>query len=156
MKFRLRDDWPRTRAVALAVTTGLLIGAGYAPMGVWPATIVGVGLFTWLMSGRTPWQAAGLGALAGLAMNVLTIHWIGVLGVPVAIALVAFMSLWMALLGVMVSRVTRLRLWVLWVSCCWVAVELAAGRIPFGGFAWNRLAFTTVDQPLSGWLPWVG
>lgn len=82
--------------------TGLLLGAGYVPMGVWPATIVGVGLFTWLVSGRTPWQAAGLGVVAGLAMNDLTIHWIGVLGIPVASVLVAFMSLWTALLGVMV------------------------------------------------------
>ncbi len=147
---------PRALALALAVLTGLLLGAGYAPMGVWPATIVGVGLFTWLLSGRTPWQAAGLGVVAGLAMNVLTIHWIGVLGVPVAVALVAFMSLWSALLGVMVSWVTRLGLWVLWVPCAWVAVELAAGRVPFGGFPWLRLAFTSVDQPVSGWLPWVG
>ncbi len=142
--------------IVLAILTGLLLGAGYAPMGVWPATIVGVGLFTWLVAGRTPWQAAGLGVVTGLAMNVLTIHWIGVLGVPVAIALVAFMSLWTALLGVMVSQVTRLGWWVLWVPCSWVAVELAAGRIPFGGFPWLRLAFTTVDQPVSGWLPWVG
>lgn len=42
--------------------------------------------------------------------------------------------------------VTRLGTWVLWVPCARVAVELAAGRIPFGGFAWNWLAFTTVDQ----------
>ncbi|MEO7850369.1 MAG: apolipoprotein N-acyltransferase [Arachnia sp.] len=136
--------------------TGLLLGAGYAPMGAWPATIVGVGLFTWLVSGRTRWQSVGAGALAGLAMNVLTIHWIGVLGVPVAVALVAFMSLWTALLGLAISLVSRLRLWVVWVPCTWVAVELAAGRIPFGGFPWNRLAYTTVDQPMSGWLPWVG
>lgn len=143
-------------SVALAVLTGLLLGVGYAPMGVWPATIVGVGLFTWLVSGRTPWQAAAIGGVAGLAMNALTIHWVGVLGVPVAIALVVFMSMWSALLGAMVSLLTRLKAWVLLVPCAWVGIELASGRIPFGGFPWNRLAYTTVDQPLSGWLPWVG
>lgn len=151
-----REVLPRAISLFLAAMTGLLLGAGYAPMGVWPATIVGVGLFTWLVSGRTPWQAARLGAVAGLTMNLLTIHWIGVLGVPVAIVLVLFMSVWTALLGVMVSLVTRLRGWMLLVPFTWVAVELAAGRIPFGGFPWNRLAYTTVDQPMSGWLPWVG
>lgn len=134
-------------SVALAVLTGLLLGVGYAPMGVWPATIVGVGLFTWLVSGRTPWQAAAIGGVAGLAMNALTIHWVGVLGVPVAIALVVFMSMWSALLGAMVSLLTRLKAWVLLVPCAWVGIELASGRIPFGGFPWNRLAYTTVDQP---------
>lgn len=151
-----REDLPRAISVTLAVMTGLLLGAGYAPMGVWPATVVGVGLFTWLVSGRTPWQAAGLGGVAGLAMNALTIHWIGVLGVPVAIVLVLFMSLWSALLGVMVSLLTRLKWWTLLVPCAWVGIELASGRIPFGGFPWNRLAYTTIDQPMSGWLPWVG
>ncbi len=136
--------------------TGLLLGAGYAPMGVWPATIVGVALFTWLISGRTAWQGAALGGIAGLALNSLTIHWIGVLGIPVAVALVLFMSLWSALLGAMVALLTRLRLWVLLVPTAWVAVETLSGRIPFGGFPWNRLAYTTVDQPVSGWLPWIG
>ncbi|MEO7586537.1 MAG: apolipoprotein N-acyltransferase [Arachnia sp.] len=151
-----RIPLPPVIAVLLAVCTGLLLGAGYAPMGVWPATIAGVGLFTWLVAGRTAWRAAGLGAVVGLSMNFLTIHWIGVLGVPVAVALVVFMSLWTTLLGVMVALLTRLRLWVLWVPCVWVFTELAGGRVPFGGFPWNRLAYTTVDQPLSGWLPWVG
>lgn len=151
-----RHDFPRGISVVLAVLTGLLLGAGYAPMGVWPATIAGVGLFTWLMAGRTPWQGAALGGVAGLSMNALTIHWIGVLGVPVAIVLVLFMSLWSGLLGAMVALLTRLRWWALWVPAAWVAVETLAGRIPFGGFPWNRLAYTTVDQPTSGWLPWVG
>ena len=89
-------------------------------------------------------------------MNALTIHWVGVLGVPVAVVLVLFMSLWSMLLAVMISLITRLRLWILLVPAAWVAIEMASGRIPFGGFPWNRLAYTTVDQPMSGWLPWVG
>lgn len=143
-------------SAVLAALTGLLIGAGQAPMGLWPATIVGLASFTWLVCGRTPWQAAGLGAVMGLAMNALTIHWVYVLGVPVAFALVLFMSLWSILLAVMVSLITRLRGWVFLVPAAWVAMETISGRIPFGGFNWNRLAYTTVDQPVSGWLPWVG
>ncbi len=143
-------------SVLLAALTGLLLGAGQAPMSVWPATIAGLGLFTWLVSGRTAWQAAGLGGVMGLAMNAITIHWVYVLGVPVAFALVLFMSLWSVLLGVMVSMITRLRAWLFLVPAAWVAIEVASGRVPFGGFPWNRLAYTTVDQPMSGWLPWVG
>lgn len=151
-----RPALPVGISVVLAALTGLLLGAGQAPMSVWPATIAGLALFTWLVSGRTAWQAAGLGGVMGLAMNAITIHWVYVLGVPVAFALVLFMSLWSVLLGVMVSMITRLRAWVFLVPTAWVAVEVVSGRIPFGGFPWNRLAYTTVDQPMSGWLPWVG
>lgn len=151
-----RPPLPLGVVLLTAVATGLLLGAGQAPMGVWPATIVGLGLFTWLASGRTAWQAAWLGGLAGLAMNALTIHWVGVLGVPVAVVLVLFMSLWSMLLGAMVSLITRLGSWLFLVPAAWVAIEMASGRIPFGGFPWNRLAYTTIDQPMSGWLPWLG
>ncbi len=151
-----RSALPAGISVVLAALTGLLLGVGQAPMGVWPATIAGLALFTWLLSGRTVWQAAGLGSVMGLAMNAITIHWVYVLGVPVAFALVLFMSLWSVLLGVMVTLITRLRAWMFLVPAAWVAVEVASGRIPFGGFPWNRLAYTTIDQPMSGWLPWVG
>lgn len=151
-----RQSLPRPASAGLALVSGLLIGLGFAPMGIWPATIVGVGLFTWLMAGRRLRAAAGLGLLAGLAMNAVTIHWIGVLGTGVAIGLIGFMSLWFALLGVVVALLCRLSAWWVLVPCAWVATELLAGRFPFGGFPWTRLAYTAVDQPISGWLPWVG
>ncbi len=151
-----RPALPTGISLVLAACTGLLLGVGQAPMSVWPATILGLALFTWLVAGRSVGQAAGLGAVIGLVMNAITIHWVYVLGVPVAFALVVFMSLWGVLLAMMVSLITRLRGWVFLVPAAWVAVEMASGRVPFGGFPWNRLAYTTVDQPMSGWLPWVG
>lgn len=143
-------------SLPLAVLSGLLIGLGFAPMGVWSATILGVALFTWLMAGRSGGSAAGHGLVAGLAVNALTIHWIGVLGVPVAIGLVALMSLWFLLLGSVTALLTRIRGWVFWVPAAWVAVETAAGVFPFGGFPWIRLAHTGLDQPVAGWFAWVG
>nr|WP_255622175.1 apolipoprotein N-acyltransferase [Tessaracoccus sp. OS52] len=133
-----------------------MIGLGFAPMGIWPATIVGVALFTWLLGGRQARSAAAHGLVVGLAMNALTIHWIGVLGAAVAVGLVAVMSLWLLVLGVATAFLTRIRAWVLWVPAAWVAVELAAGSVPFGGFPWVRLGYTGLDQPLSGWFGWVG
>lgn len=151
-----RPPLPLLVSVALAVLTGLLIGAGQAPLGVWPATILGVGLFTWLTAGRRPRAAFGLGLLTGLAMNTLTVSWVSVLGVWVGVALVGFLALWWGLLGLAVSRLTLLRPWVLLVPAAWVAMEFVSGKIPFGGFSWTRLAYTTIDQPLAGWLPWLG
>lgn len=151
-----RPPLPTLASLALAVLTGLLIGAGQAPMGVWPATIAGLALFTWLMAERRPRASFGLGFVVGIAMNALTVSWVSVLGVWVGVALVVFLSLWWGLLGVVVSRLLTLRAWPALVPAAWVAMEFASGKIPFGGFAWTRLAYTTIDQPLAGWLPWVG
>lgn len=151
-----RVDLPRWLSVLLAVVVGLLIGLGQPPMGLWPATLVGIAGFTWLTARRRKRAAALYGFVAGLAMNTLTISWIGVLGAGVAVGLIVFTSLWYALAGVVISRVSRLRLWPLWVAATWVGIEFASGNVPFGGFSWTRLAFTTTDQPLSGFLPFVG
>ncbi len=78
------------------------------------------------------------------------------LGVWVGVALIAFLSLWWGLLGLALSRITRLRAWPLLAPAAWVAMEFAAGKVPFGGFSWARLGYTAVDQPLSGWYAWVG
>lgn len=155
----------RWLSTVLAVLAGLLIGLGQAPMGLWPATMLGLALMTWLLSGRRAKHAAGYGYVAGLAMNTLTITWVAKLGssigsplvgVAVAVALVAFMSLWFAGLGAVLPALARLRWWPAWVAAAWVAMEFLSGTVPFGGFSWTRLAYTTVDQPLAGWLPYVG
>lgn len=143
-------------SLLIAIAAGLLVGLGQAPMGVWPATIAGVALFTWLMAGRRGGPSFGYGYLAGLAMNALTISWISVLGVGVGVALIAFLALWWGLLGWVTSRLLRLRAWPVLVPAAWVAMEFASGKVPFGGFAWTRLAYTTIDQPMNGWLAWVG
>lgn len=143
-------------SLLLAVGIGLLIGAGQAPMGVWPATLVGVGLLTWLMVDRRPGPAFGYGYLVGLAMNTLTVSWVSVLGFWVGVALVAFLGLWWGLLSLAISRLVRLRFWPFLVPAAWVAMEFASGKIPFGGFSWTRLGFTVIDQPMNGWLAFVG
>jgi apolipoprotein N-acyltransferase len=108
------------------------------------------------MAGRGKRAAFGLGYLAGLAANTLTVSWISVLGVWVGVALIAFLSLWWGLLGLALARITRLRAWPFLAPAAWVAMEFAAGKVPFGGFSWARLGYTAVDQPLSGWYAWVG
>lgn len=151
-----RPALPLIVSVVVAIAAGLLVGMGQSPMGVWPATIAGVALFSWLMVDRKPRAAFGLGYLTGLALNVLTVSWISVLGTPVAAALIVFLALWWGLMGWVISRLLTLRAWPFLVPAAWVAMEFASGKVPFGGFSWTRLAYTTIDQPLSGFLAWVG
>lgn len=148
---------PRTLpSLLLALLSGLLIGLGQAPWQVWPATMVGLAMFTWLVAGRQLRGALGLGFLSGVAMHTLTVGWIDVLGIGVAAGLIGYSSLWYALAAVLIALVTRLRGWPIWVAAVWVGIEWCSGRWPFGGFAWTRLAFTTLDQPMSNLLPYLG
>ena len=151
-----RHSPKRWQTLLLSVVIGLCIGLGQPPMMLWPVMMVGVAAFTWLTTGMSKRAAFGHGYIVGLAMNALTISWIGVLGVPIAIALIAFMALWYGVLGIVISRLVQLPGWPLWVAAAWGCMEFAAIRMPFGGFAWTRLAFASTDMPLSGFLPYIG
>ena len=101
-------------------------------------------------------QSFALGYVFGFAMLAVTISWVHVLGVWIVLILIAFESLFFGLLGVALHLTSRLRAWPLAAACCWVMIEFAYSRIPFGGFGWTRLAYAAVDTPLAGFLPIIG
>jgi apolipoprotein N-acyltransferase len=158
----------------LAVLGGAAVGLSFQPYGLWPLLLLGIPALTLavrpslvarttapmpgLDDGRRVRlrHSFGLGYLFGLAMLGIAINWIYVLGIWIAILLIAVESVFFGALGVALSLTARLRSWPVAAACCWVLVEFAYSRIPFGGFGWTRLAYAAVDTPLAGFLPFVG
>ncbi|MDO4785208.1 MAG: apolipoprotein N-acyltransferase [Propionibacteriaceae bacterium] len=150
---RLLPGW---LSIPGSLAAGAAIGLAFVPFGLWPLAFAGVAAISLLTGDRSGRAGFGLGYLAGIGLNLVASSWIGMFGWLVAAAFVAVVSLWYGLLGWLLTRVRRLPGWPLWSASCWSLVELGSSLAPFGGFGWNRLAFTTADQPLSGLLPWVG
>jgi len=142
--------------LGLALAAGVATGLGFAPVGLWPATLLGLaGLFRLAIPGR-PRQAAGVGYLFGLGLFTVTIWWSAVMGWWIGAVFIAFLSTWMLGVALGVHAVARLPAWPVWAACVWSLYEFGAVRFPFSGFGWVRLAYTTPDQPLGGFLPWIG
>ncbi|WP_197429889.1 apolipoprotein N-acyltransferase [Auraticoccus cholistanensis] len=151
------DPAPRERLgwrVPGTVVAGLLVAAGFEPLGWWPLTVLGVALLTLVVTGSR--RTFGLGYLFGLALLGPTIGWVHVIAVPVAFALIAFESLFFGVLAVVLRRVVRLPGWPVWAAASWVAVEWAYSSVPFDGFGWSRLGYVMVDAPLAGAYPLLG
>lgn len=153
---RLNGGLPVALAYTLALIFGSLTGLAYAPFSCWPLALVGVGAFLLLIGEVSGRRAVGLGYMFGLVMMGFNSAGIEALSWWFAGLLVGFMACWTALLAGVVRQVMRLPAWPVWVACWWSAMELAYSRVPFGGFGWARLVFTTPDQPLSGFLPVFG
>jgi apolipoprotein N-acyltransferase len=147
---------PMPLRVGGVLLSGIALGLSWQPFGVWPLMLVGIPAFTLAVRGTRLINAFGLGYLFGLAMLALAVSWVHVLGTWVAVALIIFMSLFLGLLGLATSLVGRLRWWPLATACCWVLIEYAYSRIPFGGFGWTRIAYAAVDTPLAGFFPIIG
>ena len=142
--------------VVVVLLAGVALGLSWQPYGLWPLLGVGIPAFTLAVRGMRPRVAFGLGYLFGLIMLTLAVSWVHVLGTWVAALLIIFMALYFGLLGLALTWVSRLRWWPLAAACCWVLIEYAYSRIPFGGFGWTRIAYAAVDTPLAGFLPIIG
>jgi apolipoprotein N-acyltransferase len=147
---------PMPLRVGIVLLAGVAVGLSWQPYGLWPLMLVGIPVFTLTIRGVRPLNAFGLGYLFGLAMLALAISWVQVLGTWVAVVLIIFVSSFFGLLGLATSLVGRLRWWPMAIACCWVLIEYAYSRIPFGGFGWTRIAYAVVDTPLAGFFPIIG
>ncbi len=142
--------------VLVVLAAGVALGLSWQPYGFWPLLLVGIPALTLAVRDLPLRRSFGLGYLFGLAMLAVSISWLHVLGVWVAALLILFEALFFGLLGLGLSLVSGLRWWPLAGACCWVAVEFAYARVPFGGFGWTRIAYAAVDTPLAGFLPIIG
>ncbi len=146
----------RPWALPLALLAGLLTGLGFAPWSWWPCTLLGVAAFVLLVRPAHTDRPGLVGLVYGLAWFTLTISWLSVMGWWVGALLVVVWSLWTAGLALMLRAVQTLPWWPVWVACSWSTMEFLSSRVPFGGFGWVRLAYTTADMPLGGLLGWIG
>jgi apolipoprotein N-acyltransferase len=138
---------PRLLGAALS---GLLASAAFPPIGAWPLVIVAVSALV-LLCRRQGWRrGALLGLVHGLAFFLPLLHWSGVyVGFLPWFLLALLEACFLAVFGALAALLWRLPLAPLFLAALWVAVEAARSRIPFGGFPWGRLAFTSADSTLA-------
>ncbi|MGK2350011.1 apolipoprotein N-acyltransferase [Cutibacterium sp. V947] len=148
-----RTSWLRGLA---ALVAGVATGAGFHPQNWWILVIPGLAVLILLVRPTTGRAAAGLGYLFGLGLCTTTLAWVGVMGPPVAVLLVAVMAMWCLLAGWAIRCVSGLPGAPLWQAMVWTATEVGAAAVPLGGFGWVRLAWTVVDTPWVGALRWAG
>ncbi|WP_203566472.1 apolipoprotein N-acyltransferase [Aestuariimicrobium ganziense] len=148
------------RSVAL-VGAGGLTSLAFAPAQWWPLALVGVALFFRLVRHDLPQSSLGIrsglarGYLFGLGFQTALVGWVSVLGWWIGVVLVLVMAGFQAVTGAGVALTRRSRWWPIWAAAAWSFAEFCAARFPVGGFPWFRLAWTTADQPLGGYLPWL-
>lgn len=147
---RRRVARPQRWRGAAALALGLLAAAAFAPLAWTPlsvAAVAGLALICRHMRVRT---GARLGFIFGLAFFLPLLHWSSTLvGAPPWLLLSVSQAAFGVLLGAGLTAVSRLPYWPMWAASVWVAEELIRSRMPFGGFPWGRLAFSTAGTPFA-------
>ena len=151
--------YPKT----IAFFAGLVSAAGFAPLDLWPLTILAFALLIHLLAkAKTAWRAAGLGWWFGLGQFVLGLNWIATAftyqaAMPAWLGWVAvvLLSLYLAvyplvatLAAWLIGRTSRLAL-ALAMAGCWLAGEWLRATC-FTGFAWNPVGVVLVGRAIAG------
>jgi apolipoprotein N-acyltransferase len=161
--------WPERLPAPAMLLAGLLGVAAFAPFGWYPLVCVALTVLFNQWLGDSPWQAFRHGGLFGLGFFGAGVSWvyvsIHVYGhVPVAAAalvaaaLVAFLSLYPAVLGYFLKRGMPVVTWtglVLVFPAGWIVAEWVRGWL-FSGFPWLNVGNSQVDSPLAGLPPMAG
>lgn len=166
---RARGPLPIRWAWAAAIAAGAALPLAFQPFDLWPLVVPAVALALASLRGRSLGAAFWLGFATGLTFFLLHIAWITVyLGPVPLVALSLWMAAWWGLGGMALAlawrwgepRIHRPVVSLLALPALlggvWTLRESLSSSVPWGGFAWGRLAHTQASSPLADTTSWVG
>lgn len=148
-----------------ALLAGAVSALGFAPLSLWPAAILGLSLFIYLVATASRWRGAMLiGWIFGVAHFTLGNHWIAVaftfqaampiwLGYLAVVGLAAYLAVYPALAAAgayYVGDIVRRRganstiPFALAFGALWIVTEWLRSWI-FTGYVWNPLSVIAID-----------
>jgi apolipoprotein N-acyltransferase len=131
-----------------AALGGVLLYLSCAPRTLWWLALPAFALLWLALRGQGAKAGAWLGLLFGLGYFLPLLPWVGIyVGAPPWLALSVFEALLVALGAAAIAVVRPLPWGPVWGAALWVATEALAARVPFGGFAWGKVAFSQADGP---------
>ena len=146
----------RTRRLAAAVSSGLLLAAAFPPFDLGPLALVALMPLLWAWRGAGPVAAGLYGGAAGIAFFGVLVEWSRYFGAVAVVPFVLFLSTWWMLAGAVVGWLGRRSVTgAPVVASVWVLVEAGRGRVPFGGFPWGEVGYAFHDvgvaRAVAGW-----
>ena len=153
----------------LALLCGALVPLGFAPFGFYLIPVVALAILASLFFAATPRAGLLLGALFGLGQFGVGVSWVhisihqyGNAGLALSLAtmllLVLYLSLFPALMGSLVSRLSAASRGIVMLvvfPSAWTLTEWLRAWL-FTGFPWLNLGYSQIDSPLLGFAPVVG
>ncbi|OUS28510.1 apolipoprotein N-acyltransferase [Gammaproteobacteria bacterium 45_16_T64] len=150
----------------LSLFAGCIFALGFAPLGIWPATLISIALFITLLQGQSPGTAAFRGWLYGLGLYGVGVSWVfvsihyhGNTPAPLAILMTFIFTGGLALLfgaqawvyqKLGLARAGAITFASLWILFEWTKIELLSG------FPWLFVGYSFIDAPLKHYAPVVG
>lgn len=146
----------------IAFVLGAIGVLAFSPFDIWIIALISLTGLLYLITDRSPKQAAMIGFCWGVGLFLFGVSWVyvsiqhfGGVAVPVAVALCLLLALYLALypmlfsaLLIKINPVTSYKQLLLLVPLLWFAIEWLRGWL-FTGFPWLQFGYTQLDGPLK-------
>ena len=155
----------------VAFAAGLASACGFAPLDLWPVTIIAFAMLLWIVNGAPDLRAAlARGYMFGLGHFIVGLNWIAGafryqdtmpvwLGWVAVVLLSIYVAVYPAVAAGLAWRWGRGRgskpAFVLLFAAAWIVTEYLRAVL-FTGFAWNPLGVIWVGTPVAGLSRWIG
>ncbi len=162
---------PRVKHIPnlLALAAGAVSATGFAPLDLWPVTLVAFALWMWLVAEAPNVRSAlARGWWFGVGHFTVGLNWIAGsfryqetmpvwLGWVAVVALSFYLAVYTAMAAGLAWRWGRPRgaVYALIFAAAWTVTEYLRAML-FTGFAWNPLSVIWVGTPVAGLSRWVG
>lgn len=159
---------PRPTSIVTSLAGALILPLAFPDRGWWICAFIGVVLLLMGIRGQSLRFSAVLGFVSGCAFYLAHVFWTSLFLGPVPwIALCVLMGLWWAAAYPLIALAYKIlpshstslgRLGTLPVAIAsvWALREALSSTVPYGGFAWGRLAQSQSDSPLVELVSWFG
>lgn len=168
-RYGLRRPSSALLRAVLALAAGAALAASFAPLNLWPLSVLCPALLMWLWQDATPREAARLGFCFNAATFAVGTYWLYIsihgfgeapiwLAFVLMLGLVAIMGLYHAALGYGCARwlpQSGAVRWLIALPASWLLVEWWRGWF-LSGFSWLSLGYSQTDTWLAGFAPLVG
>lgn len=156
-------------ALTMSAIGGLALAASFPDLGWWWAAPLGVAGMLVPLIGRSGTGALAVGAVGGAAFYGALVSWTSLfLGPLPYVALAGLMTVYVSLGALLIARaygwvahrwpgrVGRLVALPIAVGGLWSLRESVASSVPYGGFAWGRVAQSQSASPFGDLVGWLG
>jgi apolipoprotein N-acyltransferase len=143
----------------LALGSGLLGAAAFAPLGLWPLLLVSIALFLWLLRDADVAVARNLGMVYGLAFGAGTMYWMFLIFGALTVALILLMGVYFCALAwlIALSRSLPVLARAALVGLFAVAIEWLRGDAWYLRFPWYTAPHAlAIWPPLIAGVRWLG
>jgi len=140
----------------LGSLSGALVALGFAPFGYWYLMPIGIAIWWSSIHQRKLNEYISISFIFFIVFWLILINWIIAVGFDAYLGLTLLMALIYSSMSLIMFFLRKSRFAFVWYAFVYLSFDTFLEYLPFGGFPWGKLSYSSVDAFWSKYMPFGG